>query len=282
MKHKLVIVTGASQGIGKAISLECAKRGFRLLLSARSRRELERTAEEIKQAVPSAEIDIYGCDVSDSKQAKALFDHAQGTSVELYGIVCAAGIIGEIGLLATTDLSFWEKTIQVNLLGSMYCAHFAIPMMQKAGGGRIVLFSGGGQGPQARRTAYTASKGAIWRFTESLGAELRGEKIFVNAIAPGAVNTKFLEDMLAAGEAKNGKELYAEMLKQKETGGVGTGPATKLAAWLLSEKSAGLAGKILSAQWDDYENFKDLEKMSASDLFTFKRVINEQGATRWK
>ncbi len=282
MNDKLVIVTGASQGIGKALSFECAKRGFSVLLSARSRNQLERTAEEIRATFPSPKIDLFGCDVSNSAQVRALFDHAQKKQIPLHGLICAAGMLGEVGPLGEADLSLWEKTVQTNLMGSMYCAHFAIPLMKENGGGRIVLFSGGGQGPQARRTAYTASKGGIWRFTESLGSELKEDKIYVNAVAPGAVNTKFLEDVLTAGEEKAGKDAYSEALRQKAEGGAGTAPAAKLVAWLLSEKSAGLTGKVLSAQWDEYEKFTDLAKMSASDLFTFKRVINEQGATRWK
>src|SRR5204862_997534 len=113
----------------------------------------------------------------------------------------------------------WERAIRVNLLGAALCVRAVLPGMKRRRAGRVVLFSGGGQGPLPRRTAYAASKGAIWRLTESLGAELAPFGIYVNAIAPGAVNTRFLADLLQAGPERAGPAAHEEARKQQEAGG---------------------------------------------------------------
>jgi NAD(P)-dependent dehydrogenase (short-subunit alcohol dehydrogenase family) len=281
LKESVVIVTGAGRGIGRCVAEECARSGARVALVSRSAGELESAALAITAQVPGAQLISIIADISRRKDVAELFDRVRRIWGPVFGVVCAAGILGEVGPFADADLELWEKTVQVNLFGSMYCAHHAIPQMRENGGGRIIFFSGGGQGPQCRRTAYAASKGAIWRLTETLGAELRDENIFVNAIAPGAVNTRFLDEILKAGEAKAGKILYAEALRQKEGGGCSPQLAARLAVWLLSERAGGLRGKVLSARWDNYEEWSDLAELSDTDTYTFKRVIHPDGGTRF-
>src|SRR5205823_2071382 len=153
------------------------------------------------------------------------------------------------------------------------CIHAVVPGMKRRRAGRIILFSGGGQGPLPRRTSYAASKGAIWRLTESLGAELAPSGVFVNAIAPGAVNTRFLTDLLAAGPERAGTEAHKEALKQQVTGGVPAERAVDLALYLMSEASAGLSGRVISAVWDKYRDWRNPEAISATDQYTMKRVV---------
>ncbi|HRK01875.1 MAG TPA: SDR family oxidoreductase, partial [Oligoflexia bacterium] len=130
-------------------------------------------------------------------------------------------------------------------------------------------------------SAYTASKGGVWRLTETVAAELAPFGIFVNAIAPGNVNTKFLDDLLAAGPANVGKDLYERSIEQKSKGGNSPFKAADLSSYLISDASVGLYGKIISALWDDYRKFENLEAMSKSDIFTVKRIITSTGSTRW-
>ena len=87
--------------------------------------------------------------------------------------------------------------------------------MKKQNAGRIINFVGGGEGGLPRFTAYAASKGAVMRFTESLAEEVKECGVFVNAIAPGPVNTKFLDNALSAGRERVGDQLYERLLKQE-------------------------------------------------------------------
>lgn len=276
MRNKVVVITGGGRGIGKALAKGCLETGAQVVIASRTASELESAISDLK---PFGSIHAVRCDVSKQEDVDRLFDEAKKLG-PLYGLICAAGIYGPIGNFEENSLAEWEKTFSINVMGTVRCVHAAIPQMKAQSEGRILLFSGGGQGAMARFSAYVTSKGAIWRLTETLGAELAPHGIYVNAIAPGAVNTKLLDDLIAAGPEKAGEEVYKRSLKQKEEGGTSPEKAVKLTQYLLSDKSRGLSGKILSAIWDPYEKFENLEKLSHSDIFTVRRVVDEKGATR--
>lgn len=197
----------------------------------------------------------------------------------IYGLVCAAAIYGTIGKFKDVSFEEWEKALTINTNGTARSIHAALPYMKKDS--RIILFSGGGQGSISNFSAYTTSKGAIWRLTETLGEELAKDGIYLNAIAPGLVNTQFLEDLLAAGPEKVGKELYEKSLSQKKNGGQGPEKAASLTLYLLSEKSRGLAGKTISAIWDPISEFST-EDLMKDEIYTFRRIVDHSGNTRVK
>lgn len=279
LQGKVVLVTGGGRGIGREIALTCAARGAKVAICARSKGELEEARAAIAEATRSAVLAVPA-DVGVAEQVPALVSRVEQELGPLDGVVCAAGILGPVGPFEEQPLEAWEAAIEVNLFGSARVAHAVIPGMKRRGGGRIVFFSGGGQGAQARRTAYVASKGAIWRLTESLGAELAPANVFVNAIAPGAVSTAMTDEILRAGPGRLGEKEYAEAVKQREQGGTPPAKAAELASFLLSTPSAGLYGKVLSAVWDDYASWKDLEAISRSDLYAMRRVTRANGGTR--
>jgi len=279
LRGQILLVTGAGRGIGREIARACAIRGARVAICARSAGELEEARAEIERAA-GAPVLAVAADVAEDAQVRGMVARVERELGPLHGLVCAAGVLGPVGPFEDTPFEAWEQAVRVNLFGSARCAHAAIPGMKRNGGGRIVFFSGGGQGAQPRRTAYVAGKGAVWRLTESLGAELAPAGIFVNAIAPGAVNTRFLDDLLRAGPEGAGAQEYAAAVKQREGGGTPPTRAADLAVFLLSERSSGLYGKVLSAVWDDYERWTDLPSISRSDLYTMKRVTQPDGGTR--
>lgn len=197
-------------------------------------------------------------------------------------MICAAGVYGHIGSFLDSDFKEWEKALDINLKGTALSIHAAAPYFDTKNSARVILFSGGGQGPLPNFSAYAISKGGVWRMTETLGAELAKRNIFLNSIAPGAVNTKLLDELLEAGPERVGKEFYEKSLAQREQGGTSPLKSAELALYLLSEKSTGLYGKTLSAVWDPYKDFKNLEKMSQSDIYQVRRVVDDQGNTRAK
>ena len=103
----------------------------------------------------------------------------------------------------------------------------------------------------------------------------------MNAIAPGAVNTRMTEDMIAA--KGNAGTQYEKALKQKEDGQATPEKAVRLALWLASDAARRVTGKIISAQWDDYERFPEHEKdIASSDLYTMRRVRPKDRGITWK
>jgi NAD(P)-dependent dehydrogenase (short-subunit alcohol dehydrogenase family) len=279
LRGKAILVTGGSRGIGRTIALACAREGALVAVCGRSTRELEETAELLRQQSPFGSLTVEA-DVGNAADVGRCVELTQSELGPIYGLVCAAGVLGPIASFEETAFEDWERTIRINLVGSARCAHAVAAAMKRRGDGRIVFFSGGGQGPCPGRSAYAASKGAIWRLTESLGAELGPAGVQVNAIAPGAVNTRLLDDLLAAGPAAVGQAEYERALKRKADGGTPADKAGALCVFLLSSRSRGLYGKIISAVWDDYASWTDLDEMSRSDLYTVRRVTRSDGWTR--
>ena len=112
--------------------------------------------------------------------------------------------------------------------------------------------------------------------TETLAEELRKFSIDVNAIAPGALNTRLLEEVLSAGPDAVGEAFYEKSLKQRESGGVPLEKAARLCVYLASEISDGITGKLISAQWDPWENLHAFrEQLAKSDVYTLRRIVPE-------
>ena len=121
------------------------------------------------------------------------------------------------------------------------------------------------------------------RLTETVAAELKELDISVNAIAPGAVNTKILDDLISAGPERAGTATYEAALKQKAEGGVSPEKAAALAVWLASDASRGLTGKVLSAVWDEYEKFPErMHDISGTDVYTMRRVRPKDRGFGWE
>lgn len=281
LNNKVIVITGAGRGIGKTIAEVCKKNNAKVAICARSEKELQQTLSELK-AINNTPCLATTCDVTSPSDTAKFFEKVKTELGPIYGLICAAGIYGEIGSFIDTDFSKWEKALDINLKGTALSIHTGVKFFDKNASGRIIVFSGGGQGPLPNFSGYAISKGGVWRLTETLGAELSKRNIFLNSIAPGAVNTKLLDELLEAGPDKVGKEFYEKSLAQREQGGTSPLKSAELVLYLLSERSHGLYGKTLSAVWDPYKDFKDLEKMSQSDIYQVRRVVDNLGNTRAK
>lgn len=271
LQEKVVVITGGGRGIGRTIAQACQKQGAQVVVAARSSSDLKET----ESLFPCKAI---RCDVANALDVKSLMLEASKLG-PIYGLVCAAGVYGDIGSFSDSNFEEWTQALEINLIGTARTVHSALPHMKK--NSRIVLFSGGGQGGMSNFSAYTTSKGGIWRLTETLGEELSKKEIYLNAMAPGAVNTKLLDDLISAGPAKVGQAIYDKSLEQKRSGGQSADRAAELTLHLLSDKTRGLFGKTISAAWDPFETFTASDLMK-DEIYTFKRVVDHTGGTRAK
>ncbi|TSC82466.1 MAG: short-chain alcohol dehydrogenase [Parcubacteria group bacterium Gr01-1014_20] len=272
LKSKVAIITGGSGGIGFKIAEAYLREGARVMISARREDELVRAFKELKTISP--EVACQVADVSKIEDCLALVSKTEKTFKPVDILVNSAGIYGPIGPSAEVDIKHWKQTYEINVFGTFQMIQAVLSKMIERKSGKIINFSGGGDGPLPNFSAYNSSKGAIVRLTETLAAEVKGYNVDINCIAPGPVNTKFLEDALSAGESKLGKEKYEELLKQKKDGGVSPEKAADLCLFLASSGSDGLTGKFLSAVWDKYDDWtkEEVEKISRSDAFTLRRI----------
>jgi NAD(P)-dependent dehydrogenase (short-subunit alcohol dehydrogenase family) len=259
LQNKKAVITGGSRGIGKAIAAKFLSEGAAVVLIARSEKELA----EVKEALSTlGEVHTLALDVRDKNAMQRAAKEVGAIDI----LVNAAGIYGPIGRITEIDPEEWKQAVEVNLYGVFLSIHFFAPLMK---GGSIINFVGGGEGAYPHFTSYVSAKGGIARLTETVAKEL--PHIRVNAIAPGPVNTRFLDELIAAGPEKAGKENYARALAQQESGGVSPDAAAALSVFLASDK-ASITGKVLSPAWDEYEKFSERTDGLQTDVYTMRRV----------
>lgn len=281
---KFAVVTGASQGLGYAIAHRFVKEGASVLLCARTTADLEDAAGRIRAAAaPGAQVFAEQADVSSEADVDRLAGIIKARFGKLDILVSNAAVLGPKGALDDVSWSAWSQTISINLLGSVLCCRVFLPLLRQAVRGKILLVSGGGATkPRPFLSAYAASKAAVVRFAENLSEELRDARIDVNSIAPGALNTRLLEEVLAAGPEKVGRPEYEAALRQQESGGSPLDRAVELCLYLASSDSDGITGKLISAIWDPWADFaahrEDLQK---SDVYTLRRIVPSERGLPW-
>jgi len=185
---KVVVVTGASQGIGKALCLELAAQRPKLVLAARDAAALETVSAECRAR--GAETLVVPTDVGDEAACRTLVERAVARFGGLGVLVNNAGM----GMLArfadVTDLSLYERLMRVNYLGSVYPTSYALPHLRRTRGQIVVVSSLAGLNGVPLRTAYAATKHAQMGFFDSLRIELRDTGVSVTVIAPYFVQSE--------------------------------------------------------------------------------------------
>ena len=282
LKGSVVAVTGANRGLGLAIAEACAREGAHVLMGARDRVALGEALAQVRAvSLQGARIEALSLDVADAQSAQAFADAAQSQFNGADVLVNNAGIYGPKGALADIDWIQWEEALRINLFGVIHCCRAFLPLLRQARRGKIINLSGGGATqPMPFLSAYAASKAAVVRFTETLALEEPG--LDVNAVAPGALNTRLLDELLEAGPEKVGQAFYEKSLKQKAQGGTPLSLGADMIAWLASAESDGISGRLLSSVWDNWKELpKRLPELAASDVYTLRRIVPSDRDKDW-
>lgn len=196
MTRKTVLITGASRGIGKAIAIKYAKKGFNVVINCVKNKDL---LESVKKEIESYQVSCLAFvgDVGDYQVCNAMFHEIKKAYGNLDVLINNAGI-SYIGLLTDMDINDWNRILQNNLTSVFNCCHLAVPDMVRQKKGKIINISSvwGNVGASCE-VAYSTTKGGINAFTKALAKELAPSNIQVNAIACGAIDTEmnqFLSD----------------------------------------------------------------------------------------
>ena len=281
---KVAIVTGGNQGLGLEIARNFVQLGASVVLCARDKGLLEEARETLFGISKEGQcIVAITADVSKSDDVSMLAETTLSRLGRIDILVNSAGIYGPMDVIEVVNWSQWVKAIEINLFGSVLMCRGVLPAMKAQRKGKIIQLSGGGAtNSMPRFSAYAVSKTAVVRFAETLAEEVQEYGIDVNAIAPGALNTRLLDEVLAAGPDKVGGSFFDKSLKQKESGGVSLNIGAELAAFLASDESDGITGKLISAVWDDWAHWPEhVEELRSSDVYTLRRIVGRERGFEW-
>ncbi len=279
LQGQVALITGASQGLGAQIAARFAREGAALCLGARQVDKLNQVAAGLAGArVITQPLDVTREEAVDAAVARCVRELGR-----LDILVNCAGTAGPRGPVETLDWAAWKDAITVNLLGTVYPTRAALPFLRRQGRGKIVNLSGGGATkPLPHLSAYAATKAAVVRFTETVALEVREHHIDVNAVAPGVLYTKLVDDFVEAGEAQLGRAYFAEVQRQKADPQPAFDQATGLCLFLASAESDGITGRLLSANWDPWADLPRFrEQLMASDIYTLRRIVPADRGQAW-
>ena len=284
LKGRAAIVTGANQGLGKAIARTFVQAGANVMLCARDETKLTDVVAELREFCdPGQQVEAIQADVSKKGDVDQLISAALAAFSQIHILVNNAGVYGPKGPIEEVDWEEWVRAIEINLLGSILTARAILPHFRSNRYGKLIQLSGGGAtAPLPFVSAYAASKAGIVRFMETLAEEVKAERIDVNSIAPGALNTRLMDEILEAGPEKVGKSFYERTLAQKSSGGTPLERGAELAVYLASSASDGITGKLISAVWDPWEHFTEhMDDLKKTDIYTLRRIVPKDRGQAW-
>jgi short-subunit dehydrogenase len=216
-RDQVVIITGASSGIGQALALQLAGQGAKVVLAARRADRLEQVAMACRQA--GGEALVVPTDVTDEAQCKALVEKTIAAFDRLDMLVNNAGLAVVARLEDYPDLSLFQHTMDVNFYGAVYCTYYALPYLIRSRGRIVAVSSLGGKAPLPYNSPYIASKFAMHGFFDSLRIELMRRGVSVTIVCPYWVVTGFHEaqmDKDGVPRGPRGRGIYSKNMMTAE------------------------------------------------------------------
>jgi len=276
------LITGATRGLGRTLANAFWQAGASLALTARQSDALERLVADLGKRSGQEVITVTE-DLANPQAAGKIVNSIEGKFPRLDVLINNAAIQGPIGPLWENDWKEWLKTIQVDLLSPIALCRAVSPWMIKRGGGSIINLSGGGAtSPRANFSAYATAKTGLVRFSETLAEELRPYNVRVNCIAPGAMNTAMLNEVVDRGADAAGQKEYAQAVKVQQDGGASIQRVAQLCLFLVSDAARDISGKLISAVWDPWASLpKRIDELSSSDIYTLRRIVPKDRGKAW-
>jgi short-subunit dehydrogenase len=214
-RNQVVIVTGASAGIGRALALRLAAQGAKVSIAARRAERLEQVAAECHEL--GGEALVITTDVSDEVQCKALVEKTIAKFGKLDMLINNAGLAASALFEDFPDLKLFHHTMEVNFYGAVYCTYYALPYLKKAHGRIVAISSLGGKAALPYNTPYNASKYAMHGFYDALRMELIQHGISITLICPSWVASEFHEAQMDKNGIPRGERGRAYYTKRTMT-----------------------------------------------------------------
>lgn len=245
--RRVAVITGSSKGIGKAIALELASKGYNVVLNARDERELSGAVNDIRKSLAGdkEQVTYLAGDISQENVCTSLIDHTIKTFGRIDVLVNNAGIGGAQKQINELTMAEWDYVIDVNLKGAFLCTREALKRMTydsktnstRSGYSIINISSVHESIPQPQSAPYSASKGGMEMLTKTVALEVADKGIRVNGIAPGAIATDMNRDILEDEQKKKAEEMRIPMHRIG-----GPEEIAKVAFFLASDDASYMTG----------------------------------------
>lgn len=276
-----ILITGSSSGIGRWLAGHFAGRGHEVWgFARRDQTDFMLAQKNLGHVFRSTRGDVSRPDDLEKLAAEMARDWGR-----LDGLVCCAGVQGPLGPAMQLPAAAWDESLKINLHGTFHTlrATHAL-LLQTSRRAKIVCFSGGGAtAPRANFTPYAVAKIGIVRMVENLAHEWAGLPVDINALAPGAVNTRMTDEVIEAGPEVVGADEHRKTLEQKAAGGTPLPKVGAVVDFLLAPQSDGITGRLISGLWDPYQALPARrEALQKSDVFTLRRILPEDRGLDWK
>jgi 3-oxoacyl-[acyl-carrier protein] reductase len=285
LEGRSAVITGASVGLGAAIAREFTAAGANIAICARDQQAVTRTRDVlVASSATRGRVIALQADVSREDDVRRLIDAALDAFGRLHVLVNNAGVYGPMGPIDEVDWAEWTRAVEIDLYGSVLPIRAILPHFRQHRYGKIIQLSGGGAtSPLPRITAYAAAKAAVVRLAESVALDVKDEGIDVNSIAPGALNTRLMDELIEAGPDAVGRAFFDRMKKTADAGGTPLDTGARLAVFLAAADSDGITGKLLSAPWDPWESLPQHKGDLASepDIYTLRRIVPRDRGKGW-
>ena len=195
--NKVILITGAASGLGRATSVQLAREGARLALVDMNASALEETLAQVREAAPAAEAVLMTANVTDEKAVEGFVARTVERFGRIDGFFNNAGVEGKQNLTEDYGIEEFRRVVDVNLNGVFYGLKYVLAVMRKQGSGSIVnMASVGGLRGVGNQSGYSASKHGVVGLTRNSGVEYGEFGVRVNAVAPGAIMTPMVEGSL--------------------------------------------------------------------------------------
>jgi 3-oxoacyl-[acyl-carrier protein] reductase len=198
LEDKVAVVTGSSKGIGKAIAVELAREGCRVMLAARGEKDLEAAAEAVRRTGGARGVAAVAADVTKSDEAERLIDETVARFGTVDILVNNAGGTGRRSSFHELSDEEWFEILDLNLISAVRLTRAVLPHMRRQRWGRIInVASESGTQPSTLKPHYNAAKAALINLTKSLSKACGEYGILVNAVSPATTVTPAVEDLIA-------------------------------------------------------------------------------------
>lgn len=241
LQGKVAVITGGTDGIGKAIGVTFAKEGAKIMMVGRDEKKGQTALEEVRRFGEAA---YFKGDVSDSSQVRKLVDE----TIQRYGqidVLVNSAAVCPPGNVLTTSEETWDQVIDVNLKGVFLCCKYIIPHMQRTGGGTIVnIGSINSLMAMENEAAYDASKGGVVMLTRAIALDFARANIRVNCICPGAIETPMLKASLdTSPDPKAARKSLTEKHPLRRTGT--PDEVAQVVLFLATDASSFVTGAVI-------------------------------------